>query len=221
MHRIGRQHRPGAGNRVVKIAKQSSLRLILVDDNRERALAVEANLLQAGFIVLSVIPTGTGLLYQMAQQEPDVVIVALDSPDRDVLESLAIASAHNARPVVMFSEAGDRGFIADAIRAGVTAYQAEDISSGSVRAAIDVAIAQFTKFNDIQQELSETRRQLSERKQVEKAKGLLMSIHHVDEEAAFATLRKLAMDKNKTLGETARDVIAIVEKSHRGGAGHD
>jgi response regulator NasT len=221
MHRVGRRDRAGAGNCVVTKTKRSSLRLILVDDNRERALAVESNLIQAGFTVLSVIPTGTGLLYQMAQQEPDVVIVALDSPDRDVLESLAIASAHNARPVVMFSEAGDQGFIVDAIRAGVTAYQVEDISPGRVRAAIDVAVAQFAKFNDIQQELNETRRQLGERKQVEKAKGLLMSIHHVDEEAAFATLRKLAMDKNKTLGDAAKDVIAIVEKSHRDGAGHD
>jgi len=197
------------------------LRLILVDDNRERARVVEASLAHAGFNVLSVIPTGSGLLFQMAQQQPDVVIIALDSPDRDVLESLAIASAHNARPVVMFSEAGDQGFIADAIRAGVTAYQVEDISPGRVRAAIDVAVAQFTAFHDIKQELNDTRRQLSERKQVERAKGLLMSIHHVDEEQAFTTLRRLAMEKNKTLGDTAMEVIAIVERSRRGGGERD
>jgi two-component system, response regulator / RNA-binding antiterminator len=198
-----------------------ALRLILVDDDRERASAVETNLMQAGFTVLSVIPTGSGLLYQMAEQEPDVVIIALDSPDRDVLESLAIASSHNARPVVMFSESGDQGFIADAIGAGVTAYQAEDISPTRVRAAIDVAIAQFSAFNSIKQELDLTRRQLSERKAVEKAKGLLVALHNVTEEAAFSTLRKLAMDKHKTLGETARDVIAILEKSSRSGTDNE
>ena len=68
--------------------------------------------------MLAVIPTGSGLLFQVAQHEPDVVIIALDSPDRDVLESLAIATSHNPRPVVMFSGAGDQGFISDAIRAG-------------------------------------------------------------------------------------------------------
>ncbi|CAA0092764.1 putative transcriptional regulatory protein pdtaR [Halioglobus japonicus] len=198
-----------------------ALRLILIDDDRERASAVEINLTQAGFTVLSVIPTGSGLLYQMAEQEPDVVIIALDSPDRDVLESLAIASSHNARPVVMFSESGDQGFIADAIGAGVTAYQAEDISPTRVRAAIDVAIAQFSAFNSIKQELDLTRRQLSERKAVEKAKGLLVALHNVTEEAAFSTLRKLAMDKHKTLGETARDVIAILEKSSRSGTDNE
>lgn len=171
--------------------------------------------------MLSVIPTGSGLLYQMAQQEPDVVIVALDSPDRDVLESLSIASAHNARPVVMFSESGDQRFITDAIRAGVTAYQAEDISPARVRAAIDVAIAQFSAFDAIRQELVETRRQLSERKQVEKAKGLLMSIHHLAEDEAFRTLRKLAMDNNKTLGATANDVIVQLKNATRSGDADD
>ena len=198
-----------------------ALRLILVDDDHQRAAAVEEDLRQAGFTVLSVIPTGSGLLYQMAQQEPDVVIIALDSPDRDVLESLAIASSHNARPVVMFSESGDQRFITDAISAGVTAYQAEDISPRRVRAAIDVAIAQFSAFNSIKRELDQTRRQLSERKQVEKAKGLLMAVHNVSEDAAFSTLRKLAMNGKTTLGEAAADVIAIHEKSSRSGAEND
>ena len=193
------------------------LRLILVDDNIERATAVESRLSEVGFKVLSVIPTASGLLYQMAQQEPDVVIIALDSPDRDVLESLSIASSHNPRPVVMFSETGDQGFITDAIRAGVTAYQAEDISPARVRAAIDIAVAQFSAFNDLREQLDDTRRQLEERKVVEKAKGLLMSAHGVGEEEAFSTLRKLAMDKNRTLGETARDVIAILEKDQQRG----
>ncbi len=214
--------RHGAGAFVAKTSRQHpSLRLLIIDDDPVRASAVEASLAQANFTVLAVIPTGSGLLHQMAQQEPDVVIVALDSPDRDVLESLSIASAHNARPVVMFSGAGDQRFIADAIRAGVTAYQAEDISPRRVQAAIDVAIAQFSAFNAMRQELDDTRRQLSERKQVEKAKGMLMSIHNVAEDEAFNTLRKLAMDKHKTLGETARDVIAILDKSRHPGDNND
>ncbi len=189
------------------------LRVILVDDDHSRASAVESKLRDVGYEVLSVIPTASGLLYQMAQQEPDVVIIALDSPDRDVLESLTIASSHNPRPVVMFSEAGDQSFITDAIRAGVTAYQAEDINPARVRAAIDIAVAQFSAYDSLREQLDETRRQLEERKLVEKAKGLLMSIHKVEEEEAFATLRKLAMDKNRTLGETAREVISILERN--------
>ena len=194
------------------------LRVILVDDDVLRATAVESRLTEVGFEILSIIPTASGLLYQMAQQAPDVVIIALDSPDRDVLESLSIASAHNPRPVVMFSEAGDQTFITDAIRAGVTAYQAEDINPVRVRAAIDIAMAQFSAFNELRTELDDTRRQLEDRKLVEKAKGLLMQSHGVGEKEAFSTLRKLAMNKKRTLGETAGDVIAILEQHDNGGA---
>ena len=135
----------------------------------------------------------------------------------DVLESLSIASSHNPRPVVMFSETGDQGFITDAIRAGVTAYQAEDINPARVRAAIDIAVAQFSAFSELREQLDDTRRQLEERKVVEKAKGLLMQAHGASEEEAFSTLRKLAMDKNRSLGDTAADVIAILERTTQRG----
>ena len=192
-----------------------ALRLILVDDDSERASIVETELAAAGFQVLSTVGSASGLLYQIAQLEPDVVIIALDSPDRDVLESLSIASAHNPRPIVMFSAAEDQGFIGDAIRAGVTAYQAQDISGARVQVAIDVAVAQFSAFRALRSELDDTRRELAERKRVERAKGLLMSVHNVTEEEAFSTLRRLAMDKSRTLAEAADDVIAVLEKPAR------
>ena len=188
------------------------LRLILVDDDSERAAAVHASLQQAGFNVLAVIPTASGLLYQMAQHNPDVVIIALDSPDRDVLESLSIASSHNPRPVVMFSGSGDQSFIAEAIRAGVTAYQVEDINPSRAKAAIDVALAQFSAFNKLQQELDKTRRELAGRKTVDRAKGLLMARHQVSEEKAYTTQRKLAMDSNSSLADTADKVITMLEQ---------
>ena len=194
------------------------LRLILVDDDSERAAAVDASLQQAGFNVLAVIPTASGLLYQMAQHNPDVVIIALDSPDRDVLESLSIASSHNPRPVVMFSDSGDQSFIAEAIRAGVTAYQVEDINPSRAKAAIDVALAQFSAFNKLQQELDKTRRELAGRKTVDRAKGLLMARHQVSEEKAYTTLRKLAMDSNSSLADTADKVITMLEQAGNPGS---
>ena len=191
----------------------AALRLILVDDDQARAAAVEKGLTAEGFEVLSVIPTAAGLLFQLAQLEPDAVIISLDSPDRDILESLSIASAHNPRPVVMFSEAGDQSFITEAIRAGVTAYQTEGINPERVRMAIDVATAQFSAFNDIRQELDKTRQQLADRKLVDRAKALLMKLKGISEDEAYKALRRIAMDKQRTLAETASDVIALLGDS--------
>lgn len=197
---------------------EKSLRLILVDDDSRRAAIVQSSLVKGGFCVLSIIPTGSGLLHQMAQYEPDVVIIALDSPDRDVLESLSIASAHNPKPVVMFSGAGDSGFITDAIAAGVSAYQTENLSAERVKAAIDVAVAQFSAYDTLKRELVDTRRQLKDRKIVERAKGLLMSLHNISEDQAFSTLRTLAMDKNETLGQACQGVVTLLEKPGKNGA---
>lgn len=193
-----------------------SLRLLLVDDDEARISAVERGLQESGFDVLAVIPTAGGLLHQVNTLLPDVVLVALDSPDRDVLESLAISSHHNPRPVVMFSQADDQEFVVDAIRSGVTAYQAEGINLERARTAIAVASAHFATYKDLRIELDRTRKQLSDRKLIDQAKGLIMQARGVSEDDAFAALRKLAMDKQCSIGEAASDVLAIL-KRNRGG----
>lgn len=196
--------------------REASLRLLLVDDDEARISAVEQGLQESGFEVLAVIPTAGGLLHQVDTLLPDVVLVALDSPDRDVLESLAIASHHNPRPVVMFSQADDQEFVAEAIRSGVTAYQAEGINLDRARTAIAVASAHFATYKALRSELDRTRQQLSDRKLIDQAKGLIMQARGVSEDDAFAALRKLAMDKQCSIGEAASDVLAIL-KRNRGG----
>lgn len=196
--------------------REASLRLLLVDDDEARISAVEQGLQESGFEVLAVIPTAGGLLHQVDTLLPDVVLVALDSPDRDVLESLAIASHHSPRPVVMFSQADDQEFVAEAIRSGVTAYQAEGINLDRARTAIAVASAHFATYKALRSELDRTRQQLSDRKLIDQAKGLIMQARGVSEDDAFAALRKLAMDKQCSIGEAASDVLAIL-KRNRGG----
>ena len=191
---------------------EAPLRLLLVDDNEERVAVVERGLLDSDFDVVAVIPTAGGLLHQLDTLLPDVVLIALDSPDRDVLESLAIASHHNPRPVVMFSEADDQAFVADAIRAGVTAYQAEGINPERARTAIAVASTHFATYRELRAELDRTRQQLSDRKLVDQAKGLIMQARGVSEEEAYAALRKLAMDRQCSIGEASRDVLAILNR---------
>lgn len=192
------------------------LRLLLVDDDAERASAVESGLLASNFEVVAVIPTAGGLLYQMETHSPDIVLIALDSPDRDVLESLAVASVHNPRPVVMFSESNDQAFVSDAIRAGVTAYQTEGINPDRARTAISVASTHFATYRELRSELDRTRQQLSDRKLIDQARGLIMQARGVSEEEAFSALRKLSMERQRSLGDTARDVIQLLNRG-RGG----
>ena len=186
---------------------------MLVDDQPDRAHLVETQLNAQGFEVLSTIPTASGLLFQMEQLQPDIVLIDLESPDRDVLESLSIINNHNPRPVLMFSPEQDPQFINQALEAGVTAYLCEDINPNKVKPAIDVAIAQFENFQKIRRQLLDTQSQLEDRKFIDRARGLLMKQHSMSEGKAFEMLRKLSMDSNRELGDTARMVIQMLDKN--------
>ncbi len=186
---------------------------MLVDDHPDRACLVEEELRAQGFDVLSLIPTASGLLFQMEQLKPDVVLIDLESPDRDVLESLSLINHHNPRPVLMFSQEQDPDFISQAVASGVTAYLCEDINPAKVKPAIDVAMAQFESFQNIRQQLIDTQSQLEDRKDIDRARGLLMDQHNLSEAKAFEMLRKFSMDSNKSLGDSARMVMQMLGKS--------
>ena len=193
----------------------NALSVMLVDDQPERAAAVEKALLTAGYRLLSVLPSATGLLFQIEQQKPDVILIDLDSPDRDMLDSLSVINAHSPRPVVMFSEEDDPEFIQQAVRSGVTAYQLDRVSPEKVKPVIELAMAQFEAFHSVLEALDTTRSELADRKIIEKAKGLLMKTHNISEEKAFSSLRSLAMETNQKLGVAAKNLIAVLEKPEK------
>lgn len=193
--------------------QNTAIRVMLVDDNTERADLVEQRLHSEGAQVVSRITSATGLLFQMEQHRPDVVVMDIESPDRDVLESLSLVSAHNPTPVVMFSSKKDPSFINEAVSAGVTAYQVAGINPDYVKPVIDVAIAQFRSFQTLRQQLDDTKNQLADRKIIEKAKGLLMTSQNISEEEAFKTMRGVAMDTNQRMSAVAKSVITMFESS--------
>ena len=197
-------------------AKQP-LRVMVVDDNPGRALLVEERLQGCGYQVVSVIPSASGLLFQIEQHGPDVILIDLESPDRDILESLAIVNLHNPRPVVMFTQEENPEYINQAVTAGISTYMVGAINAEQVKPVIDVAIAQFRSFQTLRDQLATTRTQLEERKLVEQAKGLLMAYRKLDENEAHRMLTKLAMDNNQRLPEAARAVLATLSTKSRGG----
>jgi response regulator NasT len=195
----------------LKIApKSSTVRVMLVDDHPTRAQLVEENLKAAGFEVLSVISSATGLLFQIEQHRPDVVLIDLQSPDRDVLESLAIVNLHNPTAMVMFAEEDDPDYIRQAVAAGISTYLTEGMNPAKVRPVIEVAMAQFRQFQGLKEELNTARNQLQDRTVIEKAKGLLMAQKGITENEAHQLLTKLAMNNNQRLRDVAQTVIATL-----------
>ena len=195
----------------MKVDKPSApIRVMLVDDHCERAQLVEDGLVSAGFEVISVITSAAGLLFQIEQHRPDVVIIDLQSPDRDVLESLAIVNQHNPTAMVMFGQEDDPDYIRHAVSAGISTYLTDGINPTRVRPIIEVAMAQFRSFQGLREELDTARAQLQSRSLVEKAKSLLMKQKNLNENEAHQLLTKLAMDNNQRLGDVAHTVVTTL-----------
>lgn len=196
------------------ISSSPSVRVMLVDDLPERAATVENHLVAAGYEVVSRLPTASGLLFQIEQHRPDIILIDLQSPGRDVLESLSVINAHNPTPVVMFSEEEDPGFIEDAVDAGVSAYLMGSVDTKRVKPVIDVAIAQFKSFQSLRKALDTTRDRLESLSIIDKAKTLLINQHKLTEEEAHQQLRSLSMDTNQTMQQAAQSVVTILGKNN-------
>ena len=191
-----------------------SVRVMLVDDLPERAAIVDKHLVAAGYDVVSRLPTASGLLFQIEQHRPDIILIDLQSPGRDVLESLSVINAHNPTPVVMFSEEEDPSFIEEAVDAGVSAYLMGSFDANRVKPVIDVAIAQFKSFQSLRQALDTTRGRLESLSIIDKAKSLLIKQHKFTEQEAHQQLRSLSMDSNQTMQQAAQSVVTILGKNN-------
>jgi response regulator NasT len=187
------------------------LRVMLIDENTGRSALLERALLDAGHEVAAKIAADEDLLGRVKEIQPDVIIIDIESPDRDTLEHMHSISREQPKPIVMFAEKGDSETIGDAIRAGVSAYVVDGLSSNRVKPILEVAIARFREFQALRDELDKARSSLAERKVIEKAKGIIMKQRGYTEQEAYGALRKLAMDRNQRMADVARNVVEISE----------
>jgi response regulator NasT len=183
------------------------LRVLIVDPDEARAALVAQGL--ADVKPLEVLRMASFEEAQAAAFKPDVIVIASESPDRDTLESLREANVHNPRPVVMFVDRSAPGLAEAAVTAGVAAYVVDGLSESRVRPVLEVAMSRFSLMQKLRTDLEKAHADLAARKDIDRAKGLLMKERGLDEEAAFRMLRKLAMDTGRPLGAVAADLIAF------------
>jgi response regulator NasT len=186
-------------------------RVLIVDQNLLRAAVLEDGLREAGYADLVVVRDMQNLLRRIVDEEPDVILIDLENPNRDVLEQMFQVSRVVRKPVAMFVDRSDRGAIEAAIDAGVGAYVVDGLRKERVHSIVDMAISRFRAFEKLRTELDDTRQQLADRKLIDRAKGILMKQRGVSEEKAYELLRKAAMDANLRIAQVAQSVVTAAE----------
>ena len=183
------------------------LRVLVIDESHTRAGDICASLALAGHQVAAVLPSAIDLVRHVEATRPDVILIETESPTRDTLEHLSVLDRANPRPIVMFAQDADSQAIRKAVQAGVSAYVVDGVEASRIKPVLDVAVAQFESHLALRNELAQSNRKLAERKLVDRAKGMLMKARSLSEDDAYHALRKLAMERGKTIAAVSQDVI--------------
>jgi two-component system, response regulator / RNA-binding antiterminator len=186
---------------------EPSLRILLIDQNVTRASILEEGLREAGYLNVTVVRDMANLLRRIVDEDPDVICIDLENPNRDVLEQMFQVSRCVRRPIAMFVDRSDTDAIRSAVEAGVSAYIVDGLRKERVKSILDMAVSRFNAFRQLADELERAKQELEERKLVERAKGILMKERNLTEDDAYALLRKAAMSDNKRVVEIAQAVI--------------
>jgi two-component system, response regulator / RNA-binding antiterminator len=193
------------------MASDSHLKIVIVDESPIRAAILEGGLREAGHVQVIRIEDTTNLLARVYAIDPDVILIDLENPSRDVLEQMFQVSRAVKRPVAMFVDQTDTASIQAAVDAGVSAYIVDGLKKERIKHILDMSIMRFNAFSRLEGELEQTKSALEERKVIDRAKGILMKLKSLTEEEAYALMRKTAMNEKKKIAEIAQSIITAAE----------
>ncbi|WP_324739889.1 ANTAR domain-containing protein [Tsuneonella sp. CC-YZS046] len=183
------------------------MRVAVVDESALRASIIEEGLAELDGCEIFTLTDRKALLAQLERIDPDIVLIDLGNPSRDVLEEYFAVSRALARPIAMFVDQSDDDAIAASIDAGVSAYVVDGLASNRIRPLLDLAIRRFNAFSRLQSDLAEAKGKLAERDMVDRAKRILMDSRSIGEPEAYAELRRKAMNSNRRIVEIAEAVV--------------
>lgn len=183
------------------------LTILVIDENAIRASIIEAGLHNAGHSRVSVVHDVHGVGRVIERLQPDVIVIDLENPNRDLLESMFQLSRSVKRPIAMFVDRSDSSMIEAAIDAGVSAYVVDGLRQERVKPILDMAISRFNAFSRMERELAEARSELADRRVIDRAKGILMKSRGIGEEEAYKLLRTTAMNQNRKIAEIAQSLV--------------
>jgi two-component system, response regulator / RNA-binding antiterminator len=195
----------------MSILEDKSLKIAVVDSNQLRAAVLMEGLTDAGHSSVFWIQNMTGLMRQLYETDPDVVVIGLENPSRDSLEQMFQLSRAVRRPVAMFVDQSDRATTEAALDAGVSAYVVDGLKKERISAILDMAVIRFNAVARLQDELERTKTALEDRKLIDRAKGIIMKQKALDEASAYALLRRTAMNQHKRMSDIAQTIVTAAE----------
>lgn len=193
------------------MSAEQSPKIVIVDESPIRAAILQEGLREAGFTKLVHISEMQSLLARIYAEDPEIILIDLENPSRDVLEQMFQVSRAVRRPIAMFVDQSDATSIQASVDAGVSAYIVDGLKKERIKPILDLCVSRFNAFARLQEELERAKSALEDRKVIERAKGILMKVKGLSEDEAYVLLRSTAMREKKKIGEIAQSIITASE----------
>lgn len=189
----------------------AAIKILVVDENPIRRAVIEEGLKEAGYGNVVALATTVRLVDHIYRLDPDVILMDLENPSRDVLDQMFQVSRLVRRPIAMFVDKSERRSISASVDAGVSAYIVDGLKKERVSAILEMTISRFRVFDKLRAELDEAKSALKDRKTIERAKGFLMKSKGMDEEAAYKLLRQTAMRQSRKITDIAESLLSSID----------
>ena len=193
------------------MSAEQSPRIVIVDESPIRAAILEEGLREARYTSVVRISEMQSLLARIYALDPDIIVIDLENPSRDILEQMFQVSRAVRRPIAMFVDQSDAASIQASVEAGVSAYIVDGLKKERIKPILDLCVSRFNAFARLQDELDRTKHALEERKVIDRAKGILMKLKGLTEDEAYVLLRSTAMREKKKIGEIAQSILTASE----------
>ena len=193
------------------MSAEQSPKIVIVDESPIRAAILEEGLREAGYTSVVRISEMQSLLARIYALDPDIIVIDLENPSRDILEQMFQVSRAVRRPIAMFVDQSDSASIQASVDAGVSAYIVDGLKKERIKSILDLCVSRFNAFAKLQDELDRTKMALEERKVIDRAKGILMKLKGLTEEEAYVLMRSTAMREKKKIGEIAQSILTASE----------
>ncbi|HEX9441288.1 MAG TPA: response regulator [Roseiflexaceae bacterium] len=187
------------------------LRLVIADDESIIRMNLKETLVGLGYLVVGEAGDGVSVINLARELRPDLVVMDIKMPKLDGIQAAKVLTEERIAPVLLLTAYSDRELVDRAREAGVVNYLVKPFRDTELLPAIEIALARYAEFREMDKQLSDFKEALETRKLVDRAKGVLMDTQGLKEQEAFRKIQQLSMNSRKSMREVAQAILLTAQ----------